>query len=85
MILAFLVMFSVTLLASAEKKAVDEQKIRSQKQVEAQMKKEEKYAREQTFYQGKHYDFKSAEVDKDSIDSVPEIPVDDFDMDSVYD
>ncbi len=84
-ILAFLITFSVTLMASDEKKKVDGQKARAQKQVEEQMKKEQKYAREQTFYQGQYYDFKGAEVNPDSVDSVPEIPVDDFDMDSVYD
>jgi len=85
MILAFLITFSVTLMAADEKKKVDGQKARAQKQVEEQMKKEQKYAREQTFYNQNNYDFKGAEVNPDSLDSVPEIPVDDFDMDSVYD
>ena len=84
-ILAFLIMFSVTLLADAQTKKEKEKKDRAQKHVEAQMKKEQKYSREQTFYQAHNYDFKGAEVNPDSIDSVPEIPVDNFDMDNVYD
>jgi len=58
----------------------------AKKQVEEQMKLEEKYAKEQKFYMGDEYDLKGVEVDKDSIDSVPLIEPDyDFDMDDVYD
>jgi len=50
------------------------------------MEKEKKYAKEQVFYQTHNYDFKGAEVNQDSIESIPNIEVqDDFDMDSVYD
>ena len=84
-ILAFLIMFSSMLQADAQTKKEKEKKDRAQKHVEAQMKKEQKYSREQIFYQAHNYDFKGAEVNPDSIDSVPEIPVDDFDMDNVYD
>ena len=76
---------SSMLLAATDKKEDSSKNDRVQKQIKEQMKKEQKYSREQTFYQGKYYDFKGAEVNKDSLDSVPEIPVDDFDMDSVYD
>jgi hypothetical protein len=59
---------------------------RTQKQLEVQMKREEKFAREQTFYQGKEHDLGYAKVNPDSIDSVPLIePEYDFDMDDVYD
>jgi 1-aminocyclopropane-1-carboxylate deaminase/D-cysteine desulfhydrase-like pyridoxal-dependent ACC family enzyme len=57
-----------------------------EKQLQEQIKKEEKFAKEQRFYQGEHYDLSYAEVDPDVIDSVPLIEPDyDFDMDDVYD
>ena len=50
------------------------------------MENEKKYAKEQIFYSTENYDFKGAEINKDSLDSVPELePEYDFDMDSVYD
>ena len=56
------------------------------KNIEKQMQKEKKFSKEQTFYQSKNYDLKGAQVNKDSLDSVPNIePQYDFDMDSVYD
>ncbi|MEA1955925.1 MAG: hypothetical protein U9N02_05475 [Campylobacterota bacterium] len=54
-------------------------------QVKEQMQREEKYAREQTFYQANNYDFKGSEVNQDSVSNLKEIEVDDFNMDSVYD
>ena len=61
-------------------------KKRMEKQIQIEMEKEKKYAKEQMFYQGHNYDFKGAEVNPDSLESVPHIEVqDDFDMDSVYD
>jgi len=62
-----------------------EKKIREEKHLKENMAKEQKYAREQTFYTIENYDLKGAEVNPDSLDSVPEIEVDDFNMDSVYD
>lgn len=85
LILAVLLAFSIGLAASTDKKEADIKKQREQKQLEEQMKKEQKYSKEQVFYQGDNYDFKSAEVNKDSLDSVPDIPVDDFNIDNVYD
>jgi len=59
---------------------------RAKKQLEVQMKREEKFAREQTFYKGKNHNLSYAEVNPDSVDSVPLIEPDyDFDMDDVYD
>jgi len=50
------------------------------------MKREEKFAKEQTFYQGDDYDLSYAEVNQDALDSVPLIEPDyDFNMDDVYD
>ncbi len=56
------------------------------KNVQEQMEKEKKYAEEQKFYFADEYDFKGAEVDEKSLDSIPEQPDynDDFNMDSVY-
>jgi len=50
-------------------------------EIEKQMEKEKKYAKERTFYQGKDYDLKSYEIDPDSLPDVPSLePDDDFDM-----
>lgn len=78
---------STMLLAN---KTVTKQEInattKAQKQLKAQMDREKKFAKEQTFHQGKNYDLSYAEVDPDSLDdiAVPE-PEYDFDMDDVYD
>ena len=59
---------------------------RAKQQIEEQMKREEKYAKEQTFYQGKNFDLSELEVDPKSLDAIPDIEPDyDFDMDDVYD
>ena len=57
-----------------------------EKQLQEQIKKEEKYAKEQTFYQGSDYNLSASEVDKSSLDNIelPE-PDYDFDMNDVYD
>ncbi len=81
-ILIFIMILSTLLIA------VDsdtQKKDRVKKQIEKEMEKEKKYAREQTFYSAENYDFKGAEVNPDSLSSVPEIKVDDFNIDSVYD
>ena len=80
-LIAFILIFTTLLSAESDKA----KKSRIEKQIKKEIQKEKKYAREQTFYQNDNYNFKAAEVNPDSIDSVPEIPVDDFDMDSVYD
>ena len=59
---------------------------RAEKQIQEQIKREEKYAKEKTFYQGKNYDLSDLEVDPNSLESIPDIEPDyDFDMDDVYD
>ncbi|SFV66050.1 hypothetical protein MNB_SV-10-262 [hydrothermal vent metagenome] len=60
---------------------------RTKEAVRKAMELEKKYAKEQRFYSGDEYDFKGAEVNKDSLKSVPVIKPDyDFDMDTgVYD
>jgi len=58
----------------------------AQLELEKQMEREKKYAKEQRFYQGSEYDLSSFEVNKNSLDSIPLIEPDyDFDMDDVYD
>jgi len=79
-LLLLTIVFSASLFASD----TDERSMRTQKQIQKEIQKEQKYAQEQTFYQTKDYDFKSAEVNPDSIDSIPDSEMDDFDMDDVY-
>jgi len=56
------------------------------KQLEEQIKKEQKFAKEQRFYQGDEYDLSAHEVDLSTLDSIPLIEPDyDFNMDDVYD
>ena len=57
----------------------------TQQQIEEQIKLEEKYAKEQTFYQGDNYDLKSKEINEKSLDNIPAIEPDyDFDITDVY-
>jgi len=57
----------------------------TKKQVEEQMRLEEKYAKEQKFYQGDNYDLKSKEINEKSLDKLPAIEPDyDFDITDVY-
>jgi len=59
---------------------------RAEKQIQEQIKREEKYAKEKTFYQGRDYDLSELEVDPNSLEAIPEIEPDyDFNMDDVYD
>jgi len=54
-------------------------------QLKENMAKEKQYSQEQVFYTYEYYDFSSVEVNPESLDSVPELELDDLDMDSVYD
>jgi len=78
-----------SLLVAAEKSESQkekEKKHRMEKQIKKEMETEKKYAKEQTFYSEENYDFEGAEVNKDSLNSIPELePQYDFNMDSVYD
>ena len=84
-VLTFIILLNTLLIASADDKSDAKQKERIEKQIKIEMKKEQKYSKEQTFYTEENYDFKGAEVNPDSLDSVPEIEVDEFNIDSVYD
>ncbi len=55
------------------------------KQVQEQIEREKKYAKEQVFYQGDDYNLSEAEVDKKSLSGISVMKPDyDFDMDNVY-
>jgi len=57
----------------------------AKQQVQEQMKLEEKYSKEQKFYQGDNYDLKSKEINQKSLDKLPVIEPDyDFDITDVY-
>ena len=83
--LTLLFLLNTVLFASNSSQIEKEKKQRIEKQILSEIEKEKKYSREQIFYNKDNYDFKGSEVNPDSIDSVPDIEVDDFDMDSVYD
>ncbi len=53
--------------------------------IKQQLKKEKKYAKEQTFYTEDNYDFKGAEVNPESVKMIKPLEVNDLDMDDVYD
>lgn len=56
-----------------------------QRQVEEQMKREKKYAKEQKFYQGKDYNLTEHKVDPETLKNIPVIEPDyDFDITDVY-
>ena len=84
-ILTFVIIFNALLLAANNEDNNSERKSRIEKQIKKEMEREKKFAKEQTFYQAKEYDLKGAEVDKESLLTLPEQEVDDLDMDDVYD
>jgi len=64
---------------------VTDKKKKLAEKIKKQMELEEKYAKEQRFYQGDEYDLKAHEVDPNSLPDVPVIePDDDFDITDVY-
>ena len=83
----FLIMLTIltmgvsTLLADSNDTNRSKEKSKITTEIEKQMEKEKKYAKEKAFYQGKEYDLKSYEIDPDSLPDVPSLePDDDFDM-----
>lgn len=75
-----------SLLYSGDTNSSFQKDKRIKQQIQKEIEKEKKFAKEQRFYNIYEYDFKGAEVNPDSLKSVPEIEVlDDFDMDDVYD
>lgn len=62
-----------------------QRKVRTEKQIQKIIEAEKKYAKEQAFYTADDYDFKGREVDKESLEVIKPVEVDDLDMDHVYD
>jgi len=66
--------FMLILIINSFLFAVDaKQETKIEKEIRKQMEREKKYAKEQTFYQGKDYDLKSFEVNSDSLKSTSEV------------
>ncbi|HIP41094.1 MAG TPA: hypothetical protein EYG90_01100 [Campylobacterales bacterium] len=84
-IVTLLILCNLFLLPSGTEDNRSDSKIRMEKQIQKEIEKEKRYAQEKTFYQAKDYDFKGAEVNAESLESLPELEEDDFNMDSVYD
>ncbi|WP_373000989.1 hypothetical protein [Sulfurimonas sp.] len=61
------------------------QETKIDKEIQKQMEREKKYAKEQIFYQAKDYDLKSFEVNVDAIKSGPVLDIDYSDSDDVLD
>ena len=58
---------------------------RTKEAIAKAIEKEKLYAREKIFYDYDSYDFNDSRVNEKSIPSLPEIEVNDLDMDDVYD
>lgn len=84
-ILTFVLILNSLVLASSSGDSDAAKKSRLDKQIEIEIQREKKFAKEQTFYQQNNYDFKGSEVNPDSLDSLPDVEDDDFNIDSVYD
>ena len=84
-ILIIVAMLSSILLSAETENNNTTKEDRVKKQIEAEIQKEKRYAKEQTFYKGANYNLKGSEVNPDSLSSVPILELDDLDMDSVYD
>ncbi|WP_321779506.1 hypothetical protein [Sulfurimonas sp.] len=59
------------------------QETKMDKEIQKQIEKEKRYAKEQTFYKGKDYNLKSFEVNPDAIKSIPKSNIDYSDGDNV--
>ena len=77
-ILTLILILNSLLLASSNE---NERKDRIEKQIKKEIENEKMYAKKKYFY----IDLKGAEINEESLKSIPEIEVDDLDMDSVYD
>ena len=84
-IFTYVVIFCSVLLTLSAKDVDTNNQDMIYKQIKKEMEKEKKYSREQTFYSSDRYDFHGSQVNPESLKSLPEIEVDDLDMNSVYD
>lgn len=72
---------SSLLLADSNDTNRSQEKSKVNTEIEKQMEKEKKYAKEKAFYQGKDYDLKSHQLDPNNLPDVPSLKSDDdFDM-----
>ena len=70
---------------SEQNSTLSTQEDRVKEQVAEQMRREQKYAQEQRFYQGDEYNLSAVEIDENARDSIPLIEPDyDFEIDDVY-
>lgn len=82
-LLLTILLLNIYLLANNAQK----QDKRVKENIKKQIELENKYSKEQKFYQGKNYNLKQHEIDQKVVDSIPkqrEIDYD-FDMNDVYD
>jgi len=83
--LIFLALFLASVNVQAESKNTKIDKKELQKQIQAQMEREKKYAKEQMFYQGSEYNLSEKQVDPKILKHVPKLEPDyDFDITDVY-
>ena len=83
----FIMLFtSFSLLSADESNSSEPQGETNSSIIEAELQKvieqEKKFAKEQKFYDAKTYDFKGAEINKNSLENVPLIEMDDPSIDS---
>ncbi len=63
-----------------------EREMRIERNIQKAIELEEKYAKEQIFYDEKNYDFNSSKVDEESLKHIPALePEYDLDIDDAYD
>jgi len=80
-IITIIVIGSSILLADTNDTNQSKEKSKITIEIEKQMEKEKKYAKEKAFYQGKDYHLESYELDPDNLPDVPALEPDyDFDM-----
>jgi len=84
-ILLFAIILNSLLFASNQDNIEAKKKLLLEQQIKKEMEKEQKYAKEQKFYQGKDYDLKGSEINQESLKHLKEIKMEDLDMDDVYD
>ncbi|NLC28076.1 MAG: hypothetical protein GX780_04805 [Campylobacteraceae bacterium] len=72
------------LFATNDKDADKTREQRVEEQIQKALEEEEKFAKEQTFYKADEYDFEAAEVNEDSLSSIPALEDDfEFNMDNI--
>jgi hypothetical protein len=81
-VLVCVVLISSFLFAST---ADSEKDKRTKEAIAKAIEKEKLYAKEKMFYDYDSYDFNDSKVNEESIPTLPEIEVNDLDMDDVYD